>query len=307
MKKCPVCSYTNSGEPVVCGICGASLEAVPVIAPPPGLPKYSHGLKAGLLLLFLFGGAFFYLSGRQASPAQSCQEEDGFAYGGVHFSLETMKRLRFLSTEEKRKVVPLLYSPDSETAVSAARLLGAWARFSAEREIKDDFFKELVKCSLSCGGGARRQAALETGLCAAYGLDPRPYGPGIGKSAAELIRAGDEEYNAAGFFLASMCGIEDFTPEMKAVVAAAPSAYLRLHAACALSRLGQEEGDRYLFSVIPVRGDPRAAEAVSCLAYSPSVRAAEFLKKAASGVYGEGLTGHARVSLALRGQLIANK
>lgn len=301
-RKCPKCSYCSPSHFAACGICGAPLDGVSPAETAP-LERKNPGPQLAAGLLLLFAGAYLFFSSRPPAPPAQGAEPDGFSYGGVLYSLEAMRDLRFVSAADKRKVLPLLRSEDDKAGHAAAELLGAWARFSPEPALREDLFAALLDCSASCRAAARRQAALEAGMTAAFGFPLGRYARQASASAEALAREGDETMNAAGFFLASMCGVRGLVPQMRQALGAAPSRYLKLHAACALSRLGYDEGHDYLFSLIPSVSDEDAAEAVACLSYSASPRAGEFLRRAASGAYGPGKAGAAGVSLSLRARL----
>ncbi|OGS12540.1 MAG: hypothetical protein A2234_06210 [Elusimicrobia bacterium RIFOXYA2_FULL_58_8] len=118
----------------------------------------------------------------------------------------------------------------------------------------------------------------------------------------DLTAEKDERFKAAGFFLAAMSGFSDLTRELDRVLAVGPSPYIKLHAACALSRLGGAAGHSYLFSVAS-SGDESGLEALACLAYSLSPEAQPFLENAASGKMGVKAAAAAKIALNFRKQL----
>jgi len=304
MKHCPKCAYDNADSAGKCEVCQGSLTGVASIAiqvpEKSGLQAWSF-LFSGILLLAC--GAYFIRAPLPVPKApQSVFREGNFTYEGVLYSLEKMKQLRFLPLADRRSVAELLYSQDEQTGFAAAELVGAWSRFSAVPGECSEFFTALLKAAGASHGAARRQAAMEAGLSAAYGFPFSVYVPEMRKTAAGLMKENDETLNSAGFFLASMSGFTDFAPELNKVLASSPSPYLKLHAACALSRLGGAAGHKYLFSMVSSEAELRG-EAISCLSYSVSPEAGPFLEKAVAGKLGRQAAAPAKIALTLRKQL----
>lgn len=304
MKHCPQCAYDNADKAEKCEVCQGPLSCVAIThmqVPEKSGRKAWFFMFSGILLLAL-GAYFTWAPVSVPKSVTRLSPEDGFTYEGVLYSLEKMKPLRFLPLADKRSAAALLYSPDERVGFAAAELVGAWSRFSPEPGQCLEFFKALLKAAAQSHGAARRQAAMEAGMSAAAGFPFAPFAPGIRQAAAGRMKEKDERFNAAGFFLASMAGFSDFVPELDKVLAAAPSPYLKLYAACALSRLGRPSGHKYLFSATLSRAES-GAEAISCLSYSVSPDAGPFLEKAAAGKMGTQAAAPAKIALTLRKQL----
>lgn len=165
IKTCPSCGYGNPDASPKCGICARDISTVPVIVE--RLPeKESLGLILTGLLLVVCGLAFF-VSGRFADkPARPASwetefsDEASFGYEGVLYSLDKMGQMRFLPREAKRKIVPLMYSPDDRVACAAVRLIGGWLRSGEEPEDEQFWLGILAKAASSGSPAVRRQAAL---------------------------------------------------------------------------------------------------------------------------------------------------
>lgn len=305
MKRCPKCAYDNADQAEECEICRGSLAGIVPVAIPVSRQEKSRQARSFMLsgILLLACGLFFFRAPAPAPESASGLSPDGgFTYEGVLHPLEKMKRLRFLPLEDRRGVAELLYSPEEKVGFAAAQLLGVWARGPASPEERRIFFEALLKAAAESRGAARSQAALEAGLCAGSGFPFAPYSPQLRKAAAGLMKEKDERLNAAGFFLASMGGFSDLVPELDNILAAAPSPYLKLYAACALSRLGGLSGHKHLLSVAS-SGSELGGEAISCLSFSVSPDAGPFLEKAAAGKMGTRSAAPAKIALTLRKQL----
>ena len=305
MKHCPKCAYDNVDQAENCEVCRGSLAGiVPLTMPAAGHENRGQGrlvMLSGILLL-VCGFFFFRAPGTAPESAPRLSAEGGFTYEGVLYPLEKMKRLRFLPLKDRRGVAELLYSPEEKVGFAAAELLGVWARAPVRAEERRVFFEALLKAAAESRGSARSRAAIEAGLCAGSGFPFAPYSPQMRKAAAGLMKENDERLNAAGFFLASMGGFSDLAPELDKILAAAPSPYLKLYAACALSRLGGLSGHKHLLSVAS-SGSELGEEAISCLSFSVSPDAGPFLEKAAAGKMGTRSAAPAKIALTLRKQL----
>ncbi|HNW43416.1 MAG TPA: hypothetical protein PKI19_02860 [Elusimicrobiales bacterium] len=304
MKRCPKCNYDNADQAEKCGICQCSLSGVAPAAMP--VPEKKSGQAWALLLsgALLLACGFFFFRAPPAVPAAPPQPsaEDAFTYEGVLYPLEKMKQLRFLPLADKRSAAELMSSPEEKVGFAAAELAGIWARESALPAERREFFESLLKAAGESRGAARRQAAVELGLSAVYGFPFAPYAREMRKIASGLIKEKEEALSGAGFFLASMAGFSDFAPELRKIFAAAPSPYLKLSAACALSRLGDPAADKYLFSAAASDAE-WGREAISCLSYSVSPEAGTFLEKAAAGKLAPQAADPAKIALTLRKQL----
>lgn len=133
MKKCPACGYAGSSGDC-CGVCGRDLSQV---APLPGTRvkrDVAMPLLAVVLLLCCLA-AFFVTGGRKRGAAapegETFPDEASFGYEGVIYSLDRMGELKFLSPEDRLKVLPFLASRDERVACAAARAAGKWARSGA--------------------------------------------------------------------------------------------------------------------------------------------------------------------------------
>ena len=312
MKKCHSCGYDNNPDAELkCGICGHDIAAVrPRVQPPPPPRKMEAAglIAAGLLLIFCAFTWYIirtYADRAAASKAAAAPmlDDAAFEYDGALYSLGKMGELRFLPMKDKLKVLPLLSSKDDRVTYAAAKLIGEWSRLDRASGDRKAWFEMLLKTSASGSKAARRQAAYEAGVTAAAGFAFQPYQEEILKVSGALIAEPDQELEAAGFFLASMAGIEDFNAKMAETLKNSPSASVRLYAACALSRLGRPEGHEALFhAAAGVEADLRD-EAVSCLAYSASPGAERFLLTASKDTFYPETAEAAKRALILRKQL----
>ncbi len=272
MKPCPACGYGNPDTGAKCAVCGGNITEAPVkIERPPG--KGPGLLIAAGLLLLCCGAAFFFtprLTGKVPFPKISetgFSDEAEFNYSGVLGSLAEMEHLRFLPRGAKAGVIPLASSPEDRVGRAAVKLLGKWAREDADPGDRRTLFEALLKSAASGRSAARGQAAFEAGICAAEGFPFKPYLAEIKNISAALVSENDAQLKTSGFFLASMAGLGDFNAEMRRVFALYPSGVPRIYAACALARLGDGEGLKYLLS-ISSRAIDLSAEADSCLGYA---------------------------------------
>jgi hypothetical protein len=304
MRHCPKCSYDNPDSSGKCGICSAPLAGVPLTYPAPKRSSVPWLLLLAGLVFICVGVAIFCTGGEKNPVAAAvAPEADGYTYEGVLYSLDAMKGVKFLPLSDMRRVKPLLYCEDEKVGFLAAQMLGGWSRTAPWPEARAEFFEALLDGAASGKWPVRRQAAAEAARTAGQGFPVASYLPRIRSVSAGLAREKDEDLNAAGFFLGSMAGLSDLAPEMKKALSSAPSPHLRLYAACALSRLGAPEGDKYLFSLAVSEDAAEMPEAVSCLSYSVSPEADSFLKKASSGKLGVKTAAPARIALTLRKQL----
>lgn len=308
MRVCPSCGYGNGAAALKCGICGRDISAVPVLAPPPEKKEAWLMTAAGLLVLFC--GLFFFLyqnfprtAGQPADVVDAAEGEDSFNnYDGVVYSLEKMRALRFLPGTDKLRVPPLLLSREERVALAAAATLGAWAREDALAADRELWFEALLKGARSALPAARRQAALAAGYAAGYGLDPAPYAGQIREVSAGLIAAGDAELVNAGYFLAAMGGLEDFSGAMEKTLLYDPAREDKFYAACALARLNRPEGHSYLAGLIAGADPGFRSRAFECLAYSAAAETPAYLA-ALAGKGGGELAEGAKSTLMLRKQL----
>jgi len=308
MRKCPSCAYENADNIRKCGICGRDISAVPVtVLPSPQRNSYAM-LIAGVLLLAC--GVFFFV--RQSSPEKkksasrsaenAVTDEQSFNYEGVLYGLDKMGELKFLSDSDKRRVPPLISSPDHKVSYAAVKLIGTWSRDVSDQDRGRWLAILLETAESSAPVSSRSRAAVEAGTTIALGFPPGPYLARIKSISAAL--AGNDEVNmkAGGYFLASMTGLSEFEPEMLYALSHDPSAYVRLYAACALSRLGRAEGHKYLLETAS-SGTELRTEAISCAAFSSSPGADKVLAAIAGGKADAKAAGTAKRSLILRKQL----
>lgn len=275
MKPCPSCGYGNPDTGVKCAICGKDVSRVPVKAERPPEKESRLMIAAGLLLLCC-GAAFFFLqrvTGTDPAPASvktAFSEEAAFDYSGVLDSLSELGKLRFLPAADKARILPLAASPDDRVGRAAVRLLGSWAREEKDPAAAAVWFEALLKTAASGRTIARTQAAFEAGACAAEGFAFKPYLPEIRQIAAGLIAENDEHLKSSGFFLAGMAGLDDFAVQLRGAFELYPAGAPKLYASCALARLGDGEGLKYLVDLSSQAGDLRA-EAESCLGYAAAI------------------------------------
>ncbi|PIU17714.1 MAG: hypothetical protein COT18_12590 [Elusimicrobia bacterium CG08_land_8_20_14_0_20_59_10] len=284
MKTCPACGYDHNPDAEnYCVICRRDISAVPPRAEPPAPKNEGKGMVvAGILLLLCALAAFFFHAGPDRTDAgrraeAPAQYENAADYDSVLYSLDKMGELRFLPLRDKKLVLPLLKDGDDRVGYLAARRIGEWARAEKDPAAAALWFEALLEAAASGPVSSRRQAAFELGFTAVSGFDPRRYLAGIRPVSKALVSDKDEELRAAGFFLASMSGIEDFNGQMADALKSSPSPAARLYAACGLSRLGRPEGHQYLFSASSGPEEPLKSEAISCLSYSVSGDADRFL------------------------------
>lgn len=301
MRRCPSCGYGNPDASCACAICGRDISSVTPYTPPP--PHKDTGLAVAAVALgacALMAAAALHF---QRAPAPKPAADDApFDYAGTLYSLDRMSSLRYLSPEEKRKAAAGIYSEDPKAAYAAVKLAGQWSRNAASPEEAGRWFGELVSAASGAVPEAAGQAALEAGLDAASGMDTGPWLAGIRLAVSSMTASGNEDLVSSGFFLASMCGMEDFVPGMEKALSAGGSGRSGLYAACALARLDRQAGyDRLL--ALASGGDPDlSGEAVACLAYSKVQGTDAFLNRAAAG--GDStLAEGARKSLIFRKQL----
>jgi len=312
VKPCPSCGYGNPDSGVRCGICAKDITDVRIKAEPvPEKDPARPGLMllTGLLLLAC-GALFFFMQNppwRKEAPVESGEnavtDENSFDYGGVLYSLGKMEKLRFLPEADKRLVPPLLSSPDDRVAHAAAKTIGAWARSEKDPALGRFWFQTLLDASSSARPAARKQAALEAGMVIALGFPFSDYLEPVRKAAAGLVGEKDPGLKAAGFFLSSMAGLEDFSGQMLETLKYDPSSSAKLYAACALSRLGRSEGYDHL-SRAASGGDPaNRVEALSCLSYSASPDAGPLLLSVSKDGFDAAAAEAAKRGLILRKQL----
>lgn len=306
MKVCPSCGYGNPDQDQKCGICARDITAVPVKIAEKPQTESKLMLVTGLLLL-VCGAVYFITTSVTKPPSRASadtafSDEASFNYDGTLYALEKLGGLRFLPSAERRSVAPLLTCPDDRVAGAAAKLAGAWARSSEDPAEAELFFEALLKAASSGSGIARRAAALQAGLAAASGFPVASYLDEIRKVSSGLVATRDAELTAAGFFLASAAGVEDFSREMLDTLRSDPSSGARLYAACGLARLGRVEGGRHLIKLAS-GGDPELrSEAFACLTYSFDSETGPFLAAAARGEDPD-LAEQAKMALILREQL----
>lgn len=311
MKTCPSCGYGNPDTGVKCGICARDMTGVPVKAEPvrgkrPGRPELM--VLAGLLVLAC-GALFFFMPAswkNEALPESgggAVTEENSFRYEGVLYGLDKMSALRFLPEADKRRVPPLLSSPDDKVAYAAARLIGAWSRGETDAALRRLWFETLLVTASSGRPPVRRQAALEAGFAIAFGFPVRSSLEQVRRAAAGLASQKEAELKAAGFFLSSMAGLEDLSGQMRDTLLHDPSASSRLYAACALSRLGRSEGHDYLSRAALGKDPAIRSEALSCLSYSASPDAERLLLSSSKDGFDKVSSEAAKRGLLLRKQL----
>lgn len=307
MKRCPSCAYLNSGSANRCGICGRDISAIAAVP----VPKPVRGrqdsllLASGCLLLGCVAG-FYLLQGRLGGARKAdapVSAEETFDYGGVISSLEAMAGLRYLPDADQLSVLPLLHSPEEKVACAAAKTAGAMARGAGTGDTAAALLGGLLDAAVSGRGSCRRQAAIEAGFALAQGSYAGELERKAGAAAAVLAGEDTAEIMAAGFFLSSMAGLDDFTPQMRDILKYAPEPALKLYAACALSRLGDAEGYAYLARAVSGGLPGNMEEAVSCLACSASPDAERLLLRLSKSAYAGAAAESAKRALMLRKQL----
>ncbi|MDD2804777.1 MAG: hypothetical protein PHV33_04425 [Elusimicrobiales bacterium] len=304
MKKCPACAYGNPGAAVKCAVCGRDLSAVPE-RPEPRPQKNSPQLPLAAAALLACAGLFWLLqtyAWKPGEPAPAADDEN-FAYEGVVYSLSRMADLRYLPAGDKRRALAHLASPDERAAMAAARAAGAWLRGETDPVLSRELFEALLAAAAGDRPAVRSQAALEAGMAAALGFPAGPYAEKIRLAAGGLARDSAPEQRAAGYFLFSMAGLEDYVPQMRQTLLYDPSSEAKLHAACALSRLGYAEGHERLAADAASPDAALRVEAFSCLSYSASPDAERLLRSAAADDLDTEAAQSAKSALILRKQL----
>lgn len=167
MKKCPACGYAGSGG-ASCGVCGRDLSLTAPLPDPGPKKDFAMPLLAAVLLLCCLA-AFFVTGGRKgggaAQAGQTFSDEASFGYEGVIYSLDRLGELKFLPTEDRLKVLPLLASRDARVACAAARTAGKWARSGASDSAV--FGQALRSASAGLPEACRDTAAGEIPVAAA--------------------------------------------------------------------------------------------------------------------------------------------
>jgi len=302
VKKCPSCAYGNADGAAVCGICGLDISRlIPAPEPRPAKTRKDALLLVSGFLLLAGAAAFNLLQDAlwRAAPAPSAPAGIPFDHSGTVYSLEAMAAQRYLPAESQLAALALLKSPDGAVSEAAAAAVGAWLRAGATEAPAASLLAGL----LDAAAAGRRRAAVEAGFALAQGLN----GPGVPAKAAAaagaLIASGTPEGRAAGYFLSSMAGLQDFAPQLREVLLYDPLPASRLYAACALARLGDGEGHAYLERA--ARGwDPAVRPAaIDCLSYSASPSAGRVLAELSKGAPGSRPAQSAKRALMLRKQL----
>lgn len=312
MKKCPSCGYGNPDTGLKCGICARDIGTVPA-APEPVVKEESARpgpmVLAGMLLL-VCGAVYFFMENspwKKEVPVTSGEnavtDENSFTYEGVLYALDKMSSLDFLTEGDKRQVPPLLSSPDDKVAHAAATLIGVWSRAETDGALGRFWFETLLGAAESGRPAARKQAALEAGVTIALGFPFSPYLELVKRTAAGLVSESDTELKAAGFFLSSMAGMEDFAGQMRETLMYDPSSSSKLYAACALSRLGRSEGHDYLAKAAKGADPALRGEALTCLSYSASPEAERLLLSASRDDFDSASAEVAKRGIKLREQL----
>ncbi len=308
MRKCPSCAYNNSDNIRKCGICGRDVSSVTITFPPPP-KKDSHAMLITGLLLLACGAFFFFMQGPiekkmnvPRSSENALTDEKSFNYEGVLYGLDKMGGLKFLPDSDKRRVPPLISSPDYKVSYAAVKLIGAWSRDVYDQDRRHWFEILLETSESSAPVSSCSRAAVEAGTTIALGFPPGAYLAHIKEISASLTARDEVDMKAGGFFLASMAGLSEFEPEMLYAMDHDSSVYVKLYAACALSRLGRAEGHKYLletaFSATALR-----TEAISCIAFSASPEADKVLAGIAGGKADAEAAETAKRGLILRKQL----
>ncbi|MDD5210258.1 MAG: HEAT repeat domain-containing protein [Elusimicrobiales bacterium] len=312
MKKCPSCGYGNPDTGAKCGICSKDITAVRIKSDPvqekeSGRPSLM--VLSGLLLL-LCGAVVFFMENspwKKEAPLQSGEDaftdENSFTYEGVLYGLDKMAAMRFLPEADKRRVLPLLSSPEDKVAYAAAKLLGEWSRSDTDAALRRLWFEALLGAVSTGRPVVRRQAALEAGFAAAFGFPVQPYLERVRQAAAGLAAQKEPELKAAGFFLSSMAGLEDLSGLMSETLLSDPSTSAKLYAACSLSRLGHAEGHAYILQAAAGKDPDLRSEALFCLSYSASPEAGRLLLSASKDSFDAASAEAAKRGIKLREQL----
>lgn len=302
MRRCPSCGYSGPGSPERCAVCGADLSGIE--AAPDEKPRKRYPvlmIAAGLALLGC--AAYIYFTGRRdGAPRPSSEAPVKPGPGGALRSLEKMSALRFLPDGDKLGVLPLLLSPDGKVSRAAARAAGGWIRSGGPGSVEKRLFEGLLEAADSAVPAGRGQAAREAGLSAALGFPSGAYSGKISGISGRLAGEASPELMGAGFFLSSMTGSRELEGKMREVLAGAGGEEARLYAACALSRLNDTGGNKFLEKAASGPCSALKSEALYCLGYSASPRAVPLLEGAVSEGAQE-CAESAKIALILRRQL----
>lgn len=304
MKKCPSCSYGNPDCGGKCCICGRDISGVAAVPLP--VPEKGSGLMLAYgIALLVCAGLFLLLQPllkTAPAPAPAVSDE-AYPAEGILYSLEKMSGLAYLPPADRLAALPLLSSREEKVAFAAAKAVGAWARSERDPDLARTWLEKLLDTAVSGRGAARRQAALEAAFALAFGADPALYAGGIKAASSALVREGDPALKGAGFLLSAMAGSEEHVGQMRDTLLHDPVRASRLYAACALSRLGDPAGHKYLAGTA-AGGDPELApEALACLSYSASPDAERLLASAARDGLRAAAAESAKRALMLRKQL----
>ena len=308
MKKCPACSYGNEDRSVKCGICGRDISAVRVSVPPaPVKNSYAMFVAAGLIagcaaLFFFMQNSPWRKEPPQVSGESAANDESSFSYDGVLYSLQKMSGLAFLPESDKLRVARLALSPDYRVSEAALELLGAWAADPADPRRRRWFSELLSAAETSEHISSRRRGALEAGAALALGFPQGDQQERIRQLAASLAAREEVDLKAGGFFLGAMAGLPEFEPRLKDALENDPRPYVKLYAACGLSRFGLAGGDDYLFGAAGGGGELQE-EALYCSAFSVSPEAGKLLARVALESAGTPAEVSAKRSLTIRKQL----
>jgi len=308
MKKCPACSYGNEDRCVKCGICGRDISAVRVSVPPaPVKNSYAMFVAAGLIagcaaLFFFMQNSPWRKEPPPVSGESAANDESSFSYDGVLYSLQKMSGLEFLPEADKSRVAGLVQSPDYRVSGAALELLGAWAADPAD-PLRRRWFGELLGAAETSGHiSSRHKAALEAGTVLALGFPAEEYQARIRSLASSLAAREEVDLKAGGFFLGAMAGLPELKPQLKDALANDPRPYVKLYAACGLSRFGLAGGDEYLFGAAGGVSELQE-EALYCSAFSVSPEAGKLLARVAREGAGTPAEVSAKRSLIIRKQL----
>lgn len=303
MKKCPACGYGNPDKSSGCAICRRDLAAV-AAQPETARPEEPSLLPASAMVLLGCAVLFYALQnfawGPASAPASVDEPPD---YAAVALSLELMGRQRYLTDADKLRVLPLLASPDPAVARAAAGAAGAWLRAGARGETGAALFGALLGATEGGTAEARRLAGIEAGYALASGFPPESQAATVGRAAAALAAEGDAELRYAGYFLAAMAGDRTYERALRDALKYDPVRRYKLYAACALSRLGAEEGHAYLAGIVSGSDPGEKLEAIACLAYSAAPQAESLLGSASRDRLSPVSAESAKRALMLRKQL----